>query len=293
MMLLLLFKYINSIHPDWNQLLPELTDLCQQVNNFAIDIVGSPPDVNNSTEGYQIRTIAIGFLTIIVSYQRITPDTYQTMLQYIANSLHVDDISVLISIHDLFFILVKTFYSDRASIMNLFTETTGDYYTENVPDKIIMININFWNNLIIEELTHHLDTSHNEKILYNTSNFIVPLLIQTLIIRAGNNTREDNQIIIQITALLSRLFILIPSSLLSIYKQVLPEIISSDNFSAIYTCILLNYSIYRNNPSNINKECSYESIQFNLSSTQQLTSSSRKQIHKIHKISKSKKQSCQ
>jgi hypothetical protein len=173
----------------------------QQITNFAIDIVGFQTFVNNSTEGYQIRTIAIDFLTIILSYQRIRPDTYQTMLQYIANSLHVDDISVLNSIHSLFFLLIKTYYSDREIIMNLFTETTGDYYTENVPVEIIMININFWNNVIIVELAHHLDILKNQKILYNTSNFIVPLLIQTMVGRYSNSNPNDNQISTQIDAL--------------------------------------------------------------------------------------------
>jgi hypothetical protein len=75
--------------------------------------------------------------------------------------------------------------------MNLFTETTEDYFTENVSDEIIMIKINFWYNIIIEELTNHLDISNNEKILYNTSNIIIPFLIQTIISRVGNNTREE------------------------------------------------------------------------------------------------------
>jgi hypothetical protein len=108
-----------------------------------------------------------------------------------------------------------------------------------------------------------------------------------MIRKASNSTPNDKQILTQITALLSRLFILIPSSLLSIYSQGIRDLMSSDTLSDIYTAILLTYSVFKIIPQTSTKIVLTN--QFNLSSIQHLTSSLPIQIPQIPK---SKKQLC-
>jgi hypothetical protein len=253
--LLIIFKAINLIHASWNHFLSsQFSSIFQQIIEFTIEITASPPDINATQEGYQTRSFAIDVLNIVVSRQRISPQTFHSMIQHIHNSLLVQNTQVINSIHNLYFSCIKTLYSEHHLMMNLFTETTHVYYEGNTPDEILNINLRFWSNIINYESSHYINTSKKSTIIYNNSDYILTIAIHTMLRMDPTSNPNFDNVAILITALLAQLFKLIPSIVITSYQQFLTSLTQSESWINLYAAVLIISTIYKNNPSKIREK---------------------------------------
>jgi hypothetical protein len=258
---LLISNEINLIDIRWNNFLTShpLPNF-QQIIEFAIDVVGTPPDCNNNPDCNQIRHYATNLLSTIISHKRISLELLQKMCQYIHNSLHIYDSQIINSIHNLIFTCIKTFYTEREFIISIFINSTHIYYHENTPVEIIYTNIEFWFNIYKYEFFYKKDIPTDQKIIFNTAKSFIPMFIQTMLKTELYDTPSGKSLISLITTLLTSLFKSIPYIIFTIYYDLLGTLTESHDWIDIHTALILILTIYKNDPTKIPGDDIYDSL---------------------------------